>query len=150
MQGGVALTKIIYVGNVSDGRQVPLDSNAYTPGANVNVAINDASQAPHQQKDSGGNSEKIVTGNLSRAGATFLYWNTAADGTGTSHGGFADNNFAFPNQSGNLTLYAQWAVSTGLTNGGFTAHYTFRYDESLGGTSGVESARTNGIIAQCE
>jgi hypothetical protein len=38
-------------------------------------------------------------------------------------------------------------TSTGLTNGGTTAHYQFQYDNSL---SGPEPARTNAIIAACE
>jgi Polyglycine hydrolase-like, structural repeat len=38
-------------------------------------------------------------------------------------------------------------VTTGLTNGGVTAHYKFSYDQSL---AGVEPARTNAVIAACE
>ena len=41
-------------------------------------------------------------------------------------------------------------VSTGLTNGGVTTHYTFSYDDSLGGSGGVEPNRTNQAIAACE
>ncbi len=73
------MARVIYDGNGSDGGQVPVDSNTYASGGTVNVATNDSTQSPHQQKDSNGNPENIVTGNLSRTGATFLYWNTAAD-----------------------------------------------------------------------
>ena len=54
-----------------------------------------------------------------------------------------------PQPAGDLTLYAQWGVTTGLTGGGATTHYAFYYDESLGGTGGV-AARTNAVIADCE
>ncbi len=142
------MASIIYNGNGSDGGQVPVDSNTYTSGNPVNVAINDSTTAPHQQKDSGGNPENIVTGNLTRTGAVFLYWSTAANGGGTIQG--PGGTFNFPNQPGNLTLFAQWAVTTGLTGGGVTAHYAFFYDETLGGPGGVEPARTNSVIAICE
>lgn len=39
-------------------------------------------------------------------------------------------------------------TTTGLTNGGATAHYQFQYDDSLSG--GLEPARTNSVIAACE
>jgi hypothetical protein len=38
-------------------------------------------------------------------------------------------------------------ITTGLTNGGVTAHYRFSYDQALAGT---EPARTNAVIAACE
>jgi hypothetical protein len=41
-------------------------------------------------------------------------------------------------------------VTTGLTNGGVTAHYRFSYDDALGRPGGVEPARTNAVIAACE
>lgn len=41
-------------------------------------------------------------------------------------------------------------VTTGLTNGGVTTHYTFSYDQALGGPGGQEPARTNAVIAACE
>jgi hypothetical protein len=138
---------VIYYGNGSDGGQVPVDSNTYAPGNTVNVADNKSNQ-PQQQKDSQGNPENIVTGNLSRTGAVYLYWNTEADGSGTI---YTDaSTFTFPNQAGDLTLYAQWGVTTGLTDGGVTAHYAFYYDESLGGPEGIEPGRTNTVIASCE
>jgi hypothetical protein len=139
------MAQVIYAGNGSDGGQVPVDSNTtYSPGSPVLVAINDSTQAPYQQKNAAGNPANIVTGNLSRTGAVFLYWNTATDGSGTI--AQPNSTFNFPNQSGNLTLYAQWGVTTGLTGGGVTAHYAFYYDESLGGPGGVEPARTNQVI----
>jgi hypothetical protein len=141
---------VIYDGNGADGGLVPVDSNPYNPGTTVNVAINDSTTAQHEQNDSNGNPENILTGTLTRTGATFLYWNTAANGSGQYFGPSAPSTFPFPNQAGNLTLFAQWAVSTGLTGGGATAHYQFQYDESLGGPGGIEPARTNAVIAVCE
>ena len=41
-------------------------------------------------------------------------------------------------------------VTTGLTNGGVTAHYRFSYDDALAGPGGVEPARTNAVVAACE
>ncbi len=123
------MPKVVYNGNGSNGGATPTDATNYAVAATVTVA------AP---------------GSLSRTGATFLYWNTAANGSGIYHGGFIDATFPFPNQPGDLTLFAQWAVTTGLTAGGITTHYTFAYDESLGGAGGVEPARTNTAIANCE
>lgn len=41
-------------------------------------------------------------------------------------------------------------TTSGLTNGGKTTHYSFSYDQSLGGPGGVEPGRTNAVIAACE
>lgn len=144
------MAHVIYNGNGSDGGQVPVDSNTYAAGNKVIVAGNDSTTAPHEQNDSNNNPENIVTGSLSRSGAVFLYWNTAQDGSGTIHGSPADSNFNFPNQTTDLTLFAVWGVTTGLTNGGVTTHYAFFYDENLGGPGGVEPARTNAVIGVCE
>jgi hypothetical protein len=150
----LAMAQVIYNGNGSDGGQVPVDSNAYVAGDTVNDGVNDTTKPPYEQTDSHNNSLGIVTGNLTKTGATFLYWSTAPDGGGTIHGWPADTSFSFPNQSTDLTLYAQWAITTGLTNGGVTAHYTFSYDASLEQTAsnpgGLEPARTNAVIANCE
>ncbi|WP_158014458.1 InlB B-repeat-containing protein [Ralstonia solanacearum] len=123
------MPNVVYNGNGSTGGVVPVDATNYAAGSTVTVA------AP---------------GTLARSGATFLYWNTAADGSGTYHGGIADSSFAFPNQPGNLTLFAIWAITTGLAGGGVTTHYTFAYEEKLGGPGGIEPARTNSVIASCE
>ena len=142
------MTNVIYDANGSTGGVVPVDSNAYTPGTTVNVAVNVAGQTPQEQNDGNGNPENILTGDLSRTGAVFLYWNTAADGSGQTY--TSGSTFNFPNQPGNLTLYAQWGVTTGLAGGGVTTHYAFYYDQSLGGVGGIEPARTNQVIANCE
>jgi len=41
-------------------------------------------------------------------------------------------------------------TSAGLTNGGQTTHYQFTFDDSLGGPGGIEPARTNQVLANCE
>jgi hypothetical protein len=142
------VASIIYNGNGSNGGVVPVDSNNYASFATANVAVNDNTSSPHQQTDSHGNPENIVTGDLTRTGDVFLYWNTAADGSGAIHTN--GSTLTFPNQTTNLTLFAQWGVKTGLTSGGVTTHYSFFYDESLGGPGGIEPTRTNAVIAVCE
>jgi hypothetical protein len=41
-------------------------------------------------------------------------------------------------------------ITTGLANGGVTAHYRFSYDQALAAPGGPEPARTNAVIAACE
>jgi Listeria-Bacteroides repeat domain (List_Bact_rpt) len=115
---------VTYNGNGSTGGSVPVDNNNYNSGDTVTVLGN--------------------TGNLILSGGTFAYWNTAADGSGTVHGG--NQTFTI---TANVTLYAQWYVTTGLTNGGKTTHYAFAYDSALQ-AGGLEPARTNALIAQAE
>jgi hypothetical protein len=117
--------QIIYSGNGSTSGLVPVDSNTYLSGNTVTVANN--------------------TGGLSIGGEVFLYWNTAADGSGTIQTG--GSTFTF---TADVTLYAQWGVTTGLTGGGTTTHYQFYYDPVLAGPGGPEPARTNQVIAACE
>jgi hypothetical protein len=105
---------ITYDGNGSNGGSVPVDTSSYNLNDTVPV---------------------LPPGSMTRMGATFAYWNTKADGTGTFHGWPQDTSFTMP--AGNLTLYAQWFVATGLNNGGATTHYAFSYDDSLR-ASGLE------------
>jgi hypothetical protein len=141
---------VTYNGNGASG-QVPVDSNIYaaTGGGTVNDGVNDTTKAPYEQTDSNGNPLGIVTGNLTLGGATFLYWNTKADGSGVIHGWPADTSFLFPAQATNLTLWAQWAITTGLPNNGVTTHYTFAYDSSLQ-ASGLEPGRTKTLMGASE
>ena len=117
---------VTYNGNGSDGGSVPVDSNWYNAGATVNVA---------------------VPGSMTKTGATFASWNTKADGTGTFHGWPQDTSFPMP--AANLTLYAQWFVTTSLTSGGATTHYAFSYDSSLA-AGGLEPARTQALMNAAE
>jgi len=117
---------ITYLGNGSDGGSAPVDPAAYNPGATVAV------QTP---------------GSMTKTGSTFAYWNTRPDGSGVFHGWPQDTTLVMP--AANLTLYAQWFVTTGLNNGGSTTHYNFSYDSSLR-ASGLEPARTNALINNAE
>src|SRR5271165_6552543 len=121
--------KVTYNGNGATGGGVPVDGNNYGINAQVTVLGN--------------------TGNLTEAGGTFAYWNTAADGSGSPFGGGA----TFP-VTADITLYAQWYVTAGLTNGGVTTHYAFLYDSALTKTaahpSGPEPARINALLAAVE
>ena len=53
-----------------------------------------------------GVANKIPSNTLTRTGYTFSYWNTEADGSGTS---YATGSTITP--SGNVTLYAQWKTT---------------------------------------
>jgi len=139
--------KVTYDGNGSDGGSVPVDSNAYAAGDTVNDGVNDTTKAPYELTDANGNPLGIVTGNLTKTGATFAYWNTKADGTGIFHGWPADTSFQMA--AGSLTLYAQWFVTTDLINNGKTTHYSFSYDSSLR-ASGLEPGRTQALMNAAE
>ena len=120
---------VIYNGNGATGGSVPVDSNTYSPGETVNVQ---------------GNANDLVL-----AGAIWAYWNTAADGSGTTYGWPVSTTFVMGSEP--VTLYAQWFVTTGLTNGGNTAHYQFSYDRALAsGLAPVEPGRTNALIQVAE
>lgn len=119
------MAKVIYAGNGNTGGSVPVDGNTYNPGDTVTVLGN--------------------TGGLSKGSDQFAYWNTASNGTGTVQGPSA----TFTIGASDVTLFAQWYTTAGLTGGGTTTHYQFRYDSALT-TSGLEPARTNALIAKCE
>lgn len=91
---------VAYDGNGATGGAVPVDSTGYVSGAVVTTLAN--------------------TGGVTKPGATFGYWNTAPDGTGTD----LDPGDTFPNR-GNVTLYAQWFIIDGLVGDGKTIHFNF-------------------------
>ncbi|MBN1603809.1 MAG: InlB B-repeat-containing protein [Chitinispirillaceae bacterium] len=86
--------KVVYNGNGHTGGDVPVDSNNYLASAMVTVKDN--------------------SGSLSKASATFIGWNTVADGSGPMYSG--GSTFAIG--SANVVLYAQWT-----TNATFTVTY---------------------------
>lgn len=126
---------VTYNGNGATGGSVPVDATSYAAGDTVTVISGSTGSNP-----------------IVKAGATFAYWNTKSDGSGTFHGWPADTTFLMP--VSDVTLYAQWFVTTGLINGGITPHFSFAYDSSLGLTAanptGIEPARTNHLIGLCE
>jgi hypothetical protein len=117
------MAKVIYQGNGSTGGSVPVDNNSYAANASFNV------DGP---------------GSLSLGSSPFFYWNTQADASGVF---YYPGPSTFPNQTTDLTLFAIWGVTTGLTNGGVTTHFNFFYDPNIGGTGGVEPARINQLLA---
>ena len=117
------MPKVIYNGNGNTGGSVPVDNTNYAANGSFTVA---------------------GPGSLTLGSTPFFYWNTRAAGTGTI---FGPGPSTFPNQSTNLTLFAVWGVTTGLTGGGVTTHFNFFYDPSLGGAGGVEPARINQLLA---
>lgn len=118
------MARVVYNGNGSTTGSVPVDANTYNAGDTVTVLGN---------------------GSLGKAGDTFAYWNTAANGTGAVQG----PGGTFMIGAADVTLFAQWYTTTGLTGGGTTTHYQFRYDSVLT-SGGLEPARTNAVIAKCE
>ena len=76
---------------------------------------------------------KTLTPNaFARTGYTFKYWNTKADGTGTTYeNGASVKNLATTNGA-TVTLYAQWSVNT----------YTVKYNGN-GATSGSTASSTH-------
>jgi hypothetical protein len=109
------MAHVIYNGNGSTGGTIPSDSNTYAPNAPFTV----------QNQGTLGSRR-------------FFYWNTKADGTGAIF--FLGPN-SFPTQTTDLTLYAVWGVTTGLTNGGFRTHFNFFYDTT------VELTHINQVLA---
>jgi hypothetical protein len=118
------MARVTYNGNGSTSGSVPADGNTYNAGDTVTVLGN---------------------GSLGKSPDTFAYWNTAANGSGTVQG--AGGTFVIG--ASDVTLFAQWYTTTGLTGGGTTTHYQFQYDSALT-TGGLEPARTNAVIAKCE
>ena len=116
---------VTYDGNGATGGSVPVDGTAYNSGDQVTVLGN--------------------TGNLSLPGGQFVYWNTAADGSGALQGSGAKFTI-----TGDVTLFAQWLVTDGLPNGGATTHFAFSYDRALANPGGPEPARTTAVMAKVE
>jgi uncharacterized repeat protein (TIGR02543 family) len=75
---------VTYMGNGSDGGNVPVDMNNYLDGDSFTVA---------------------AAGSLVRSGYTFIGWNVVAEGTGLSYDALAQ---AIMNGE-NVTLHAQWS-----------------------------------------
>jgi uncharacterized repeat protein (TIGR02543 family) len=81
---------VTYNGNGSDGGTVPNDGTSYLTGSTVTV---------------------LSPGTLSLSNGIFSGWNTAADGSGTAYA----SGGTFAMGTGNVTLYAMWAIVSGST-----------------------------------
>ena len=77
---------VVYDGNGNTGGAVPIDSLTYQQSATITVKDN--------------------TGSLVKTGFTFIGWNTAADGSGTSY----TTGETFAMGTANVTLYAKWSL----------------------------------------
>lgn len=97
---------VTYNANGATGGTVPTDGNSYNAGAKAKVLAN--------------------SGGLVKGSQTFAYWNTVADDSGQVWlPGFSIT------MTGNVTLFAQWRTTSGLSAGGSTTHYDISYDASL-------------------
>ena len=121
------MANITYNGNGNDSGSAPTDGTVYAPGATVTVL---------------GNTNGLVKNN-----DTFVFWNTAADGSGSLYGPGA--TFVIDPAGDSVTLYAMWYTTTGLTNGGATTHYQFSYNILLATAAygNIEPGRINSILA---
>jgi uncharacterized repeat protein (TIGR02543 family) len=100
---------VTYNGNGNTSGSIPADANAYEQGATVTVKGN--------------------TGNLVNSGYSFVGWNTAADGSGTSYAAGVDFNMG----QSNVILYAKWTQNP---------TYNVTYNGN-GNTSGTVPADAN-------
>jgi uncharacterized repeat protein (TIGR02543 family) len=89
---------VTYSGNGHTGGAVPVDATQYRPGNSATVLGN--------------------SGALIRTGHTFLGWNTAADGSGTSYSEGDTLNIG----TNSITLYAHWSPN----------NYTLTFDSNGG------------------
>ena len=127
------------------GCQDPVDNQQYLAGDQVTVLANI-------------DLVKVWAGPLEQV-EQFANWNTKADGSGTGYGGDGGGGGGggqetYTMGTDDVTFYAQWFTTAGLTNQGTTTHYQFCYDSSLqlapANPSGIEPDRTNAVIADCE
>jgi uncharacterized repeat protein (TIGR02543 family) len=104
--GGGGTYIVTYLGNTNTGGSVPVDgSSPYSGGSSVTILGN--------------------SGTLTRSGAVFAGWNTAADGSGIKYVGGDTFNI-----TQNTTLYAQW-ISAGSR---------LRYNAGTGGSGTAPSS----------
>jgi len=98
---------VTYNGNGNTSGVTPTDANLYEQGALVKV---------------------LDKGSLDKTGYTFVGWNTAADGSGTSQAAGSTFNMG----TANLTLYARWATNsyTVIYNGNNSTAGTIPVDPS--------------------
>jgi uncharacterized repeat protein (TIGR02543 family) len=108
--------KVTYNGNGNTGGDVPTDTNNYLENADVTVKQN--------------------SGNLVKAGFTFVGWNTKADATGTDYA--ADATFKM--SAANIELFAKWSAQT---------TYKVTYNGN-GNTSGDVPTDTNNYLENAD
>ena len=125
-------------------------ANTYTITYNANTDDTTVSGIPANQTKTYATALTLDSGVPTRDGYTFLHWNTAQDGNGTTWTPGASLNVDYATETGDtVTLYAIWQANTyvitylpnGATSGGTTG-LTVRYDQL--GSSVVYAA--NGFI----
>lgn len=101
----------------------------------VTYNANGGSNPPGNMTKTYGSSLAVTTDRPTRKGYNFVKWTTAANGTGTSY--TPGQNYAYDQNGGTITLYAQWTPWTGTVkydaNGGSNtpANQTITYDRAL-------------------
>lgn len=107
----IPLYLVTYNDNICTSGTVPIDSNTYLQGASVTV---------------------LDTGDLAKAGYSFLGWNTKYDGSGTNY----KPGETFLVGTDNVTLYANWAIN----------NYTVTFDSQGGSKVDSLTLRYNSTI----
>ena len=115
-----------YTGNAALTLYAKWMPNTYT----VTYNANGGSGAPGSQTKTHGVNLTLSSTKPTRTGYTFVNWNTASNGTGTSYasGGAYSGN-------ANLTLYAQWTPNT----------YTVTYNANGGSGAPGSQTKTHGV-----
>ena len=81
----------------------------FTEVVTLTYDLQGGSTGPGDQTGAADSEISISTSTPTREGYTFLEWNTATDGSGTSYS--SGDTYTLPN-SGTATLYAQWEIRT--------------------------------------
>jgi 6-phosphogluconolactonase (cycloisomerase 2 family) len=109
---------VTYNGNGNTGGSVPVDPASYQQGQIVTILDN--------------------TGSLVKTGDSFGGWNTAAGGSGTAY--TAGQTFTMG--TANVTLYAQWPVTTNLGFAYTVNQYDYTVSQLTMGPTGALTALT--------
>ncbi len=109
----LSAVNVVYDSNGATSGTVPTDLNLYAQGDSVTIA---------------------GAGSLVKTGSTFLGWNTAADGSGTSY----SPGSTFTMGATGAVLYAQWSA------GGIVVHFTLGSYQTLSFQEGTQLGTTLG------
>ena len=104
---------VTYNGNGNTSGVAPTDANLYEQGALVTV---------------------LGKGSLVKTGYTFVGWNTAANGSGTSQAAGS----TFDIGTANVTLYAKWTINT----------YIVDFDSQGGSTVSSQTVEESGLVTE--
>ena len=101
-----------YTTSCKTGYNTLSNTGKYNPSCTANTYTvaydnNDGTGMMNNQSRTYNDGAKLTANILTRTGYTFVGWNTAADGTGTSYDDQATDNLTSTNGA-TVTLYAQW------------------------------------------